>query len=404
MTKKMGVAQYYLRGHPYGEIEEKTGVSHGSVVNIIKELETGKLVIPGLPSDQVNDLRQLSLDLNKKGLTPPQALLGIIFFERLKELGLTPTDLDRWSELVKVLAPADFPAKDFFEAALRLRRLEETAGKPFENLAEEYLSLTHKIGELSEKTDLLDKNKTELDHEINSLAAQVNVLEKKNDQLKSSVEIQSAKLQDIKIALAEAGAERAQLRKGVKELKKQKVKLSSEVDGKVESLTRLEDIGFSDEDLIRLSNLIEEMGKKEGDGTDFKEKFFYALGHFTDLNELKKAVQAEAKMTKGLVNQKSSLAGEIAELEKRKALLQGEIHEGASAAVQQIRAASEEAVSLIRQEAAAIGKEMKAIMEDTLVAGVAVGEMMAVQRKDAESWKELEGLLNEVRGRLGGRR
>jgi vacuolar-type H+-ATPase subunit D/Vma8 len=146
------------------------------------------------------------------------------------------------------------------------------------------------------------------------------------------------------------------------------------------------------------------MGKKEGDGANFKEEFFCALGHFTDLSEPKKAVQAEAKMTKGLMNQKSSLAGEIAELEKRKALLQGEIHEGASAAAQQIRTTAEEAVSLIRQEEAAIGKEMKSIMEDTVVAGVAVGEMRAIQSKDAESWKELEGLLNEVKGRLGGRR
>jgi predicted nucleic acid-binding Zn-ribbon protein len=403
MTKKMEVAQFYLLGHPYGEIEEKTGVSHGSIVNIIKELETGKLVIPGLPSDQVNDLRQLSLDLNKKGLTPPQALLGIILFDRLNKLGITSADLDHWSHLVKVFAPANFPAKDFFEAALKLRHLEETAGKPFENLVEEYLSLTEKVDVLSEKTDLLDKDKTELDHEINSLAAQVNVLEKKNDQLKSSVEIQSAKLQDIKTALAEAVAERAQLRKEVKELKKLKVKFSSEVDGKVESLTRLEYIGFSDEDLIRLRNIIEEMSKKEGDGTNFKEKFFYALGHFTDLNELKKAVQAEAKMTNELMNQKSSLVGEIAELEKRKALLQGEIYEGASTAAQQIRAASEEAVSLIRGEATAIGKEVRCIMEDTLVAGVAVGEMLAVQRKSDESGNELEGLLNEVKGGLGRR-
>ncbi len=68
-AKKLEVAQYYILGHSYGNIEGETGVSHGSIVNIIKELEDGKLTIPGTPFDQVNDLRQLSLDLKKKNLS-----------------------------------------------------------------------------------------------------------------------------------------------------------------------------------------------------------------------------------------------------------------------------------------------------------------------------------------------
>jgi len=136
------VAQYYLLGHSYKEIEDETKVSHGSVVNIVKEIENGKLTIPGIPVDQVNDLRQLSFDLKKKGLEPSQALLGISFFERLQELGISPEDLGRWSELVKTFAPADFPAKDFFESAVRLHELEKNEEKPFEELAEQYRRLS----------------------------------------------------------------------------------------------------------------------------------------------------------------------------------------------------------------------------------------------------------------------
>lgn len=69
-SKKQEVAQYYLLGSSYGDIEIKTGVSHGSIANIIQELENGKLTIPGTQFDQVNDLHQLSLDLKKKGLDP----------------------------------------------------------------------------------------------------------------------------------------------------------------------------------------------------------------------------------------------------------------------------------------------------------------------------------------------
>jgi len=67
-TKKLEVAQHYLLGGTYRQIEEETGVSHGSIANIIRGIENSKLTIPGTPLDQVNDLRQLSVDLKKKGL------------------------------------------------------------------------------------------------------------------------------------------------------------------------------------------------------------------------------------------------------------------------------------------------------------------------------------------------
>jgi hypothetical protein len=65
-AKKLEVAQYYILGYLYSDIENRAGVSHGSVVNIIKELECGKLTIHGTSFDQVNDLRQLSIELRKR--------------------------------------------------------------------------------------------------------------------------------------------------------------------------------------------------------------------------------------------------------------------------------------------------------------------------------------------------
>ncbi len=96
------------------------------------------------------------------------------------------------------------------------------------------------------------------------------------------------------------------------------------------------------------------------------------------------------------------LAGEITELENREAVLKGEVSESAAAAAEQIRAASKEAVSVIRQEADVIRKEVKSILEDTLVAGLAVGEMRAVQKNGEEAGKELEELVTEVKRRMGG--
>ncbi len=72
---KLEVAEYYLLGYTYGDIEQYTDISHGSIANIIQELQNGKLDIPGTPFDRVNDLHELSLGLKKKGLSPSQAIL-----------------------------------------------------------------------------------------------------------------------------------------------------------------------------------------------------------------------------------------------------------------------------------------------------------------------------------------
>ena len=115
-TKRLEVAHYYLLGYTYKEIEDETGISHGSIANIVSELEDDDLNIPGTSFDQVNDLRQLSFDLKKSGLKPSQALLGITFLKKLQDLQITPEHLEAWSKLVNRLLPPDFPAKEFFES------------------------------------------------------------------------------------------------------------------------------------------------------------------------------------------------------------------------------------------------------------------------------------------------
>jgi transposase-like protein len=58
--KRQEVVQHYILGCSYEEITRETGVSHGTVANIIREVDNGQLAIPGSTFDQVNDLRQLS--------------------------------------------------------------------------------------------------------------------------------------------------------------------------------------------------------------------------------------------------------------------------------------------------------------------------------------------------------
>lgn len=145
------------------------------------------------------------------------------------------------------------------------------------------------------------------------------------------------------------------------------------------------------------------MAKKEGtQANQVREDFFRALDYFGSLSELRKMADEETETIKRTRNKKSSLTGEIVQLENRRAVLQGEIHESVSLASQVIQDASEEAVSQIQQETEAIGKQMKAVLVDTLTAGAAVAEMKTMEREGEQSCRELEGLLKEVKNRVEG--
>ncbi len=318
-TKRLEVAHYYLLGYTYREIEEETGVSHGSIANIVSELEDDDLNIPSTTFDQVNDLRQLSFDLKKSGLKPSQALLGITFLQRLQSLQITPEHLEAWTELVKKLLPPDFPVTEFFETARRLHDLEISQGKSFETITEGYKSCCQRIEKLKGEVDSLSKAKLQLSNEIKPLSSQLEALKREKERLENDVQIQTARIQESKSRLKEAETEQFTLDRETKELHRRKVRLSSEIEGREESLRKMEEMAFSDEDLLRRKAFLERMSKDENnDLIKVKEKFFSTLGLYEDINGLEQKKEAEIEGIRKLVTEKSILIGEKKELEKRK--------------------------------------------------------------------------------------
>jgi len=401
-AKKVEVAEYYILGYPYSDIENRSGVSHGSVVNIVKELEEGKLTIPGTSFDQVNDLRQLSFELKKKGLEPSQALLGLLLFDRLRVLEITPELVDKWSELAKKFPPVDFPSKDFLEAALRLDELEKSEGKPFATLAVEYERLEEGVARLKSETDSLAKNKEELVKRAEPVRSELESLERTKNKLENAIEIQTGKLNALESKTKETEEERSRLSKETRDLQRRKTKLSSEVSGREESLRRLNDIGLSDEDLLRITNFIERTSKNEGiSGNELKKKFLSALDLFEDISGLENRRKAEIQQLSELTKKESILSGEIAELNKKKGLLEGEIVAIVSSTSQKVRAVGEDAASQMQQHVAAIKDQLNTLLADALKAGEAIGEMRQVLKRGEESEKTLSNFIEEVQSRLG---
>ena len=225
--------------------------------------------------------------------------------------------------------------------------------------------------------------------------------EKTRGKLETEVDGLTVKVKDLKSKADENRAEGQQLAKEVRQLKRRKVKLSSEVNGKEESLIRLNDIGFLDEDLLRLRAFIERIAKDSGAGQkEVKERFLVALGTFKDITELQKYQAAETEVLKNLTKERATLTGEIARLAKQRDTLRGEIEESASSVVKEITDTGEKAIIKLRQQAEGMKGQLDGLGVQALrVAGV-IGEMNAIVKKGEESGKSLNSFIEEVRVKL----
>ena len=73
LKKKLLIIRLYIEGLSYGEIAAKANVSKGTVANIIADLKAG--LFPEISSipEEIEQLRDLSIDIKRSGISPIQA-------------------------------------------------------------------------------------------------------------------------------------------------------------------------------------------------------------------------------------------------------------------------------------------------------------------------------------------
>lgn len=400
-NKKLEVAQCYVLGFTYKEIEEKTGVSHGSIANIVKDIEQGKIEVAGTATEQVSVLRQLSFALKKKELSLSQAINGSLFFGRCVALGIKPELLDNWAALVNEFVDAKLPPEDFLKAAIGLHQLEKAEGKSFEELVEECQKAKEGLGQLADQVESLTVKRKQLLDEIEPLGLQVGKLKKERSDHDIQTQAVTKRLQELKSDVRELEAERAKLKKDIKALKLKSAELSSEIGGKEDILARINDIGFFDEDLIRVRTILEKMAEDNGvSDNEIKGKFFMALDAFKDIGEIHDRRTEEAAKLENLTKTKSLLTGEIAGLERRRDILSGEIKESTALAVKEIKDAGAEAATQIRDQVENIQGQLGSLMAEAVRVSGVVGEMNAMVKKGEAAEKSLDRFIREVSNKL----
>jgi predicted DNA-binding protein YlxM (UPF0122 family) len=173
--KKLTVVRLYLSGLSYDEIAAKSGVSKGTVANIVAELRVGNSPEAGDVGDQIELLRDLSLDLRRLNLSPGQCAMGLILLNRINECGLDPADIDRWPMILKSV-PNQEDAKEFVHLVYSIQEVQKRTGLDLE-------ALDDKIHEVERETADLQS----ISNKVKDCREELSELTERREQLTSTV-------------------------------------------------------------------------------------------------------------------------------------------------------------------------------------------------------------------------
>jgi transcriptional regulator with XRE-family HTH domain len=96
-----------MSGLSYDQIAARTGVSKGTVANVVTELRAGMVPEAADVGEHIELLRELSIDLKRAGLSLGQCATGLILLNRISECRLDLADIDRWPMILKSVRNED---------------------------------------------------------------------------------------------------------------------------------------------------------------------------------------------------------------------------------------------------------------------------------------------------------
>ena len=187
--KRLSIVRLYLSGLSYDDIASRTSVSKGTVANVVAELKAGNFPEAGDVGEQVELLRELSLELKRVKLSPGQCAVGLILLNRISECGLDPVHIDRWPMILKSV-PSQEDAKEFVRLVYSIQQVLRRSGLTLDALDSKVRELEKKaadLGPISDRVQDCQRQITELSGEREKLANSVAMLEQKRKLLAPQV-------------------------------------------------------------------------------------------------------------------------------------------------------------------------------------------------------------------------
>ncbi len=225
--KKLAVVRQYLSGMSYDEIAAKSGISKGMVANIVAELKAGGFPEAADVGEQIELLRELSLDIKHSGLTPGQCAVGLALLNRINECGLDAADIGLWPAILKA-AGSEQGVKEFVEIVYRIQAAQKKTGLTLEEADNKLHEVEMKAAELEPVTKQLEERRKEmteltrcrddlvplvnnLDQKYGLLAPRVKDLEKREGELSRRIKDEEEKTEKAEATLAAWSKEKQKL-------------------------------------------------------------------------------------------------------------------------------------------------------------------------------------------------
>ena len=141
------IIELYFKGYTRDVIARRTGVSTGTVSNVIN-------LLPG----SLKQLRTLSVEVRKSGKSLHEAVECAKLCRQLKEVNVELTQLKGYVKATRRFSrKAGYEPKQVVQAEMRLYNLEDESGKSFQEAIEEFETKTIQTKNLEEKKGVLEE-------------------------------------------------------------------------------------------------------------------------------------------------------------------------------------------------------------------------------------------------------
>ncbi len=380
-TKKLSIVKQYLSGLSYGEIAAKSGVSKGTVASIVAELKAGKFPEAADAAEQIEQLRELSLDLKRANFTPGRCAVGLMVLARINECGLDPADVDRWPQILKSVGNED-EAREFVRLVYSIQEVQNRNGLSLDAFDNKVRDLERKAADLEPVSGKLadcQKQLAELTRQREELVHQVAALEDKSKRL-------IPRVRDLE-------KQEHSLSDRITEMEPKTEKAETTLTALSKEMQRLQNIGFTFEALAEFSQSIQSIAQRHNiTSAELRDRLLQ------ELKSLDQALGLEA-----LINSRQQ---ELAEQERLVAKVRQEL-ETTKAVVGSLKQEKTNLDASIRETREGVGREIAKIIpvaRDTidqlakeLRSGVdkAIAEVGRLRNQSLEVGKEV-GRYEEV--------
>jgi len=322
--KRRQALDLYMQGFSYDQIATETELSTGSVANIVREAKEGKFAELNDVREQIDGLRELSVELRKNNLKVSQALLGLSFYERISKLGIGPEALDSWIKMCHQISSPDYPIEEFVAAALRLKELERQKGMTYEALVEDYEAKTKALSAAESRTSELEISRETLSKEVHNLGEEkrsletaVRELDTEKKSLSQRVKRWKQEEEELKNTESELQERRKALQLESQRLQKRAAALREEIGEREGTLNSLRSLGFREAELLRLKDKLEELAaNKDIKPVELRESLFLDLESYADVLSFRNERRELSQAVKGLREQKQALEAENKNLQE----------------------------------------------------------------------------------------